>query len=205
MNVAEVTDLLRYASTLDRWLRTTDPEAGQLMVAGWTDMLASVPYAVARETVLRHYSVHQERTIQPGDILDAYRESLRAQTAAEVLEQAAELREAEVGPRPLMGAWMREVLAAIRAGEAPESVPFPAMLPPLSPSAEAWQRRCAFPSICACSHTECRGGWLDVEVEVSNTLGRSYPAVKRCPVCSDGILMAQERGIARRPRAGARR
>lgn len=65
---------------------------------------------------------------------------------------------------------------------------------------EAWVRRCAFHTICACSHTECWGGFLDEETTVTNDLGREYPAVKRCPTCVDGIIMAEERGIARRPR-----
>jgi hypothetical protein len=196
---AEVSDLLRYAATLDRWLKQSDPEAGQLMVAGWTDMLAAVPYAVAREAVQRHYSVHQERTIQPGDLLDAYRETLRAKTAEEVLQQTAELNAAAPGPRQGMGLWMRDVLAAVRAGLPAESVPIPAGTS-VTPAQDAWQRRCAFPNICACSHTECRAGWLDQPATVVNSLGRSYEAAKRCPVCTDGILMAQERGIARKPR-----
>jgi hypothetical protein len=202
VNSVEVRDLLSYAASLDRWLRTSDPEAAELMLTGWAELLASVPYAVAREAVQRHYSVHQERTVTPGDLLDAWRESLRTDSSAEALRAPR----TDGGPARNVGTYLRAVQDAVAAGQPVESVP----VPPgeqLSDTADAWSRRCSFHTICACSHRKCRGGWLDEETTVTNGQGATYPAVRRCPVCVDGILMAEERGIARKPRraAGARR
>lgn len=159
MTPDEVSGLLRYAATLDRWLYQSSTEDGALMITGWSDMLGQVPLEVAREAARRHYAEPGARTLTPGDILGAHRDAVREESA--------------------------------RQGKS-------------TPTSEAWERRCSFHTICACSHTECWGGFLDEEVTVTNALGREYPAVKRCPVCVDGILMAEERGIARRPRPAAR-
>lgn len=202
MKPEEVADLLRYASTLDRWLRASDQESGQMMVAGWSNMLAAVPATAAQATVLAHYSQANARTLTPGDILSAWRDQELRETRTVADKEA---RTPRTGGQ-LLGVYLRRVLEVVRGGGRVEDVPVPSGSG-LTPAAEAWARRCAYPTICACSHTECRAGWLDVETSVVNGLGDTYPAVRRCPVCADGLLMAEEKGIARKPSkySGARR
>lgn len=203
MTPGEVADLLRYCSSLDGWLKQTSPEEGAVMVAGWGTILEHVPADVAMSCARRHYSVEGARTIQPGDILGAWRDQLRVATREQDEGERRELAAAEFQEEVPVGsgaAYVREMLHAMSEGKDPGTVKRPAGVPVLTADQEERSRRCVYYSICACTHTECRGGFLDEEVTVVNGLGRKYPAVKRCPNCNDALLMAEERGIARKPR-----
>lgn len=201
MSPTELTDLLRYASSLDHWLKQTSPEEGAVMVAGWATILEPVPIQHAMDTVRRHYSQAEARTIQPGDILGAWHAQRRQEAAAELSTRERELPGLEVDPS--ISHYLHEVLAASRRGEGLESVPRPPAVQFLTSSQSAWSRRCVYHAICVCDHTDCRDGWLDEESVITNNMGRNYPAVRRCPHCNDALLMAEERGIAKKPSKAA--
>lgn len=211
MTPAEVTDLLRYASSLDQWLRQTNPEEGAVMVVGWASILEPVDAAGAMAYVRRHYSEPGARTLTPGDVLGDWHDRRRASAAEETA--AAEL-EARTVPGTLMpmvavSDYLRDVMEAVRAGLSWDSVARPKGVGRgLTPHADELSRRCCYHTLCACDHKACRDGWLDEPGAVTNTLGRTYEAVQRCPHCLDALKMAEERGIAKKPRrtpVGARR
>lgn len=200
--------LLSYAGSLDPWMGQTSPDEAAIMVIGWADLLTPVPFDVAQGAVKRHYSEPGARSIQPGDVLGAWHEHRRVEARESSYAVDATVPQTLAGVTPVarsMAAYLRECLEVAGAGGDVLTVPRPAAYR-LSPSAEDRERACAFPKICACSHTECRGGFLDAEEHVTSTLGQRYPAVRFCPVCADGLLMAVEQGVARKPSAaGARR
>jgi hypothetical protein len=205
----ETAGVLRYAATLDPWLGQTSIEEGAVMVTGWTDMLTAVDPQVAMDAVRAHYAEAGVRSIQPGDVLAAWRRHLTAQaaereTAERTAVQAVHAAQVVRGFGGSLGTYLRECLDTVAGGGRVEDVALPEGRPRLDEHTDRWQRRCTFHTICACSHTEYRAGFLDAETTITDAHGREHPAVRRCVVCADGILMAQERGIARRPRPGRR-
>lgn len=202
MSPAEVADLLRYCSALDPWLKQTSPEEGAVMVGGWATILAHVPADHAMRYAQVHYSQGNARTITPGDVLADYHDTVRAEQAA---AEEAEVRElATVGAGDLLGgsgaaAYLRDLASAHAAGRDLSTVPRPATVRVLPVDADVRGRRCVYHALCACDHTRCRGGWSDDEAVVVNALGRSYPAVQRCLHCQDALIMAEERGVAKKP------
>lgn len=100
---------------------------------------------------------------------------------------------------PSVSAYLHDVLQAVQAGRHPSTVMRPGGVKTLSPLADERSRRCGS-EICVCTHTECRAGWLDVEVEHVNTLGLRYSQVQRCPSCMDAVTMAQEPAMRGRRR-----
>lgn len=209
MSPHETADLLRYAASLDRWLKETDPESAQMMVAGWSSMLGEVPLDWAQRAVRDHYAQPEARTIMPGDLLHGWldaarRDRQREQDAAHRVEVQKELSVGDAVPTVFGSAtqYLTDMMAAVARGEDPSTVVRPAgvRVLNLSPEADARSRACRFPSICLCTHLECRDGWLDQDGVRVNSQGKSYPAAQRCPMCEEGMVMAQERGVARRPR-----
>jgi hypothetical protein len=208
---AEVADLLRFCSTLDPWLGKVTPEEGGVMVGGWTVMLDAMPADVAMRAAKAHYSHGGERTLTPGDLLDywaAQRGQAHAEQTAVSVQQALD---AGAGPAVLFGSgreYLADMMAVVAQGGDPSTVTRPAgvRVRMLSPEAEARERACRFPDICVCTHLECRDGWLDAETTRRSVLGQDCLQATRCPQCNDGLLMAVEKGVARKPRrtAGAR-
>lgn len=60
------------------------------------------------------------------------------------------------------------------------------------------EKRCAFHDHCACTHTECTEGWLDVEQPEPRRGDPDRTVVARCPNCRDAMLMADELAPKRR-------
>lgn len=213
MNAQEVADLLRFCSSVDPWLKQTSPEEGAVMVGGWALMLEAMPADVAMRAARLHYSTGEARTLTPGDLLDVWATSRKREHQASVdaaarVEVQQELEGAVPGVFGSAAPYLADMMAAVARGEDPATIPTPAgvRVRNLSPEGEARERQCAFPSICVCTHLECRDGWLDVEEVRVNALGKAYPAVRKCPRCDDGLQMAVERGLVRKPRrtTGAR-
>ena len=212
MTPQETTLLLSYCAGLDPWLKSFAPDEAAMTLAGWSDLLGAVPLEFAKATAKRHYSHPDARTLTPGEVLSLWNaERRRAQTLAERDERAATALELNAGTAevqtviPAGGAteYLEALAEAIAAGKDPRSVPRPAGVRVLSPVGDVASRRCRHHDICACTHTECRDGWLDVETTVVNGNGASYPAVERCPNCEDAGKMADELG--RTKTAGRRR
>lgn len=213
MTPEETSDLLRYAASLDRWLKESDREAAQMMVAGWTSVLLPVPKDLAMAAVRDHYAQPEARTIQPGDILGVWRDHVSREQRA--LDVAAE-REDAVALRTGMqeaiavgnaGVYLAAMHEAIAQGLDPSTVTPPAGVRIMrrTPEQEARERRCVFHTICVCTHLECWAGFLDQPTTITNAHGKVYPAVARCPRCDDAVQMAQERGLVKRPRRMATR
>lgn len=210
MTPVEVSDLLRFCSSVDPWLKQTSPEEGAVMVAGWGLLLEHVPAEFAMREARAHYSQGEARTITPGDLLTAWQVRQRREQQAETdaaharsIQQALDAGEGlgEVvfgsGAR-----YLADMMAAVERGEDPRTVPRPAgvRVRTLSPEAEARERACPWPDLCACTHLECRHGFLDEEETRVNGQGKVYPAVRRCPNCEDAVKMAEDRGLIRKPR-----
>jgi hypothetical protein len=208
VNPNEVGDLLRFCSSVDPWLKQTSPEEGAVMVGGWGMLLEAVPADVAMRAARAHYSAGDARTITPGDLIDAWATVRRRDQQADTdevqrRETAVAIGDVELAPVFGSGAqYLADMMAAVERGEDPATVTRPAgvRVRTLSPEGEARERACRFPDICACTHLECRDGWLDEPGVRTNNLGRSYEAAQKCPQCEDGVLMAIEKGIARKPR-----
>lgn len=210
MTPAEVGDLLRFCSTVDPWLKATSPEEGAVMVGGWAIMLEAMPADVAIRAAKDHYSHGGERTITPGDLLDYWAAHRKAATEPVALSVQQAL-DAGDGPAVMFGSgsqYLADMMAVVAQGGDPATVVRPSgvRVRMLSPDGEAKERACRFPDICACTHLECRDGWLDAETTRRSVLGQDCLQATRCPQCQDGLLMAIERGVARKPRrtAGAR-
>lgn len=215
MSPVEVRTLLSGAAALDRFLASTPPEMAAEMETGWAGILRDVPLGFAQSVIRGHYSVADVRTVTPGDIMGAWTAERRrtAQAATDAELRAAEApNEAQIGARavqeaiPAGGAmsYLRDLAAALDAGRPASSVPRPAGVRVLSPKAEEISRRCRFPDLCVCTHTECRDGWVDEPVDKVNALGMHYEAAARCPQCYDALQMAETTGRLRKPRRAGR-
>lgn len=211
MTPPEVADLLRFCSTLDTWLGKVTPEEATVMIGGWTVMLEAMPADVAMRACKAHYSHGGERTVTPGDLLDywaAHRAAARTDDQAVSVQQALDAGPDTPGIFGSATAYLADMMAVVAQGGDPSTVVRPAgvRVRSLSPAAEAKERACRFPDICVCTHLECRDGWLDAETTRRSALHQDCAQATRCPQCNDGLLMAIERGVARKPRrtAGAR-
>lgn len=216
MNTEETNLLLSYCAGLDQWLKATSPDEAAMMLAGWTDMLSDVPLEFGQRFARDHYSRADARTLTPGEMLSGWRSRLKRETAtrerderraagAAVLE-ASGVAEALQEAIPMAGAseYLERLQAALAAGHDPRSVKRPASVRVLSLEGDVASRRCRFHDVCVCTHTECRDGWLDAEQTITNSIGRKYDAVERCPICEEAQTMAEETGRARRPAAAGR-
>lgn len=209
MSPDEVRSLLSYASSVDQWLKASDPGMASAMVEGWASLLGDVPADFAMRVARTHYAQGGARTLQPGDVAAAWaerrREAQQRTDEVEVRALAAAAQEAlPVGAGA--SAYLRDLAAAAAAGRDLSTVPRPATVRVLPHDADVRGRRCVYHALCACDHEHCRDGWADDEARVVNALGRSYPAAQRCLHCQDALIMAEERGVARKPsRTAARR
>lgn len=212
MSPQETTALLSYCAGLDQWLKATGPDEAAMMAAGWSDLLRDVPLDFARGHVRSHYGNADARTIQPGDMLSAWRADRRR---AEQLHDRDERRELAapllsdaavqgVIPGPGATEYLAALRVAVESGKDPRKVSRPAAVRVLSLEGDVASRRCRFHDVCVCTHTECRDGWLDIESTIVNAAGRRYAAVERCPVCGEAQSMAEETGRARRPATSRR-
>lgn len=197
--------LLAYLVALDPRLRASDEGTAAIRTKAWAKLLDEVDPGYAMRFVELAYSEPREWALQPAEILQGWRTAQAdARTAEETLwrEKYPDRRKSSA----VMQAYIRKVWAAIQGGKSFDTVPRPVgLVVQLSPEADARERRCVYHRICACEHIQCRDGLLDEEVVLVNGLGVSYPAVKRCPFCNDALLMAEERGLAKRPGVGVRR
>lgn len=209
MNPTEVRTLLSFCASVDHWLRASDQDAAALMLAGWTDLLSDVPADYAMTAAREHYRTHSGRTIQPADVLASWTAHRREEQRT---EEQAHRRDAAALPAPQetlvpVGTgvdYLRAMLAATAAGRDPGTVPRPAGVRVLSRDADLRSRRCVYHDLCACDHETCRDGFRDDPVVIVNGLGREYEGVRRCPFCLDALRLAEDRGRAKRPRAGGR-
>lgn len=207
MNREQVGVVLASAAAIDPRLAARDPETAELRHTGWWHILAEVPFPFAMDYLRRFYSEPRDFPMQPAEILQAWREELREQrTAARAPDTEPQPTLDGGSVRPSMIAWLREAWAAGAEGRDPKSVPVPLGGPfNRTSDADRRSRQCIYPDLCACSHTECRDGWLDAETTRTTDVGVATPAVERCPHCKDALTMAEERGIAKRPRGVGRR
>lgn len=210
MTPQETADLLRYCAGVDQWLKATSHDEAAVMVAGWADLLADVPGDFAARVARTHYRQPDARTLQPGDVTGAW-EAHRRRQASQADQAARRAEPVPIGPDqdaiPVgSGAqYVREMVAAIAAGRDPRQVPRPAGLRILTAAAAARSRRCVFHDICACDHEKCRDGFLDEPTTITNVHGKEYEAVRRCGHCADALLMAEDRGRAKKPSRAGRR
>jgi hypothetical protein len=207
MTAQHVEALLALLVSLDPRLRAPDPGTAEIRVSAWTSLLAEVPPTFAVRFAERAYQEVRDWPLVPAEILTAWREEQRetAQAQGEALFGDDRYRQRRSGWSAEVVDYCLAVMAAVQAGLPAESVERP-VLPErhLTPAQEAWQRRCTFHTICACDHTRCRDGWLDVE-ETTEALFGTYPVVVRCPHCEDATRMAVEQGLAKKPSQRPRR
>lgn len=210
MTDGHVEALLALLVSLDPRMRAPDEATAKIRVRAWSTLLAEVDPAYAVRYAEHAYQEVRDWPLQPAEILQAWR-SEQVETAE---HQGDELFgddgvrrwSSSLGWEPAMIDYLRDVLAAAERGEDVLSVPRPqTTVKPLTAAQDAWQRRCAYHRICACDHTECRDGILDAEETIIGWNGHSYLTNRRCPHCNDALLMAIERGIAKRPSQHARR
>jgi hypothetical protein len=159
--------------------------------------------------VTRYYTVEREWPLQIGAIVQAWKGEQRVQEARERDPMEA-LREHRNAPP-----WFRQYALDCQAAadatgstdpltrrQAIEAVP----RPPVRDTGLAGTRaRDCGVEQCPCSHTRCRGGWLDEQTEVESH-GIIYTLAVRCRACTDAVLMREERAENRRasrPRRGA--
>ena len=210
MSRSEVALVATSAAAIDPRLATRDEASADLRNSAWFQIIGEVPIGFALDHVRAAYSEVRDWPLQPAEILQAWRQQQSAARAAEAPYVGPYEREPETldggAANPSVATWLREVREALADGKTIDSVPKPFGGPvQWTEQAIRRQRQCPYPDLCACSHTECRAGWLDVEGTVVNGLGKTYTTVQRCPHCNDALLMAIDRGIARKPRGHARR
>jgi len=206
MTEQHVDALLGFLIALDPRLSAPDETTSKIRTSAWTALLCNVDPAFAMEFSQRAYSEPRDWPLQPAEILQAWRQ--RQEETNRRAEEAHRQQHPEErrGNAARMAAYLRDVFAATQRGESFDSVPVPeGLVVTQSPEARARERRCVWWTICACDHQNCFAGYLDAEVEIENSLGAKYSAVKRCPWCGDAAVMADERGMTKRPTAGGRR
>lgn len=131
---------------------------------------------------------------------------LPARSSASLTEAVQAARAGEPVPAPKGGdgceAWSFEQALRDRAEYEADL----AAEPPCTDPADIRARACGNRRLCACSHTKCRGGFLDGDqITVKN--GRAYAAAIPCPHCDDAKRMVGESRPApkgSRARHGAR-
>jgi hypothetical protein len=204
MTEDHVRALLALLVSLDGRLRASDENSAALRTRAWSTLLAEVDPGFAVKYAEHAYQELRELAITPAEILGAWREHERlgAETAGEALFDASRYVGQQHGWDPVMVDYLRDVNAAVRAGQDPASVPLPETArKPLTAEQDAWQRRCPYHRLCACDHTACRDGFLDEEEIRVGWNGLPYPTVTRCLHCLDALKMAIETGVAKDPAA----
>lgn len=190
------TALLAYIASLDPRMIPPDPETARIRARAWWRILQDVDPVWAQRYVEHAYSQLRDFSVTVAEIRHEWL------LAAEV-DETAELREESHAPggraSQVVMDWLRACLVAGKA------LPIPEGVGRISPKLDALQRRCTYHALCACPHTHCRAGWEDAPHVVEDAQGRQREAVKRCDHCRDALLMAEERGIAKRPHGHGRR
>lgn len=202
MDREQVIGLLREIVGADGRHRPPDADSAQAKAEVWHKILADVDQRFALRFVHRYYSDAPEYAIQPGMILNAWREQqTAARTAARVAGEPSQPSLPGTPEHPSVGRFLKAVLTAVHNGIDQSTVPRPAGWQPRLVNGQDPARLCPYPDLCACEHKVCRVGWLDDEVATDHPWGgsRQHRRVKRCPHCRDALLMAEETGIAKKP------
>jgi hypothetical protein len=193
MTPTETRELLSEILAYDRRIRPPDTATAANMAAIWARGLADVPLVFAQETLDQWYArPGDNRLIGVGDLREAWRrQQARVQQAAE--DEARRSQEETIeGIVYAAPTWARAYLAACAEART-AGLPYPD--PPHQTAAagitdaERMRRRCRHHDICACSHEDCRKGWLDDEVPWLSRLTGKGSAVRRCPTCQDATKM----------------
>lgn len=187
-------------------LTSVDPRhavADELTARGkaetWAKLLnmSGVDPQWARSYVERSYREPRPQALTLGDICRAWSNVRRVEESKERVTVLPGFT--QLGKRPEWFDQFKAECDAVRsAGGDPEGVPLHAQLLKLD---ETRERRCVNHDKCVCTHTECRDGWLDQGTTVTSEHGTKYPAVRRCPMCFDVVLMQSELKPRRRARA----
>lgn len=232
MNLDEANIALAAVAVADYRLRNLPSDDAEALAHMWVRHLPDVPLEWVLGHVERHYRDADPVELTSGRVLVAYRQWQAAeQAAADMVAERQELA-GMLGIGELLkrrptwfdayrgacdeaadwdavyahrGADLQREVAHARQRVA--AVPIPSAARPVDPESPREQRarRCVFHQLCACPHTDCRDGWLDEEGTVEAANGLMYPASRRCPFCNDAVLMAVERGVAKKPSHTARR
>lgn len=176
--------VLAYAVSVDDRLRT-DESTAAARIRAWATILGDVDPAFAMQHTRWWYSRAGANRITPGEIRTAWHTQRRRE----------DNRRPAVPPPPAsppadLRGFIAAVRAAVAAGRDPGSVPPPRSAAPFTRERDRLTRRCVNWRTCPCEHYACRDGWLDMQTTVGNALGRTYPAVERCPHCHDAAMMA---------------
>jgi len=202
MTYQHVTGLLTQILALDPRIRPADADEARAKAETWHKILADVDPQFAFTVVHRYYADQPGYSITPGVIVSAWREQqTAARTAARTAEGPAQPALPGTPEHPSVAKFLKAVLAAVHAGHDQSTVPRPVGVLPKLVNGQDPQRLCQYPDLCACDHTICRDGWLDDEIATEHPWGggRQHRRIKRCPFCRDALLMAEERGIAKKP------
>lgn len=195
----QVSAILGTIVALDPRMTSPDPTTAEIRARVWHGLIGECDPDWALRFVQAAYAEPRSFPLQAAEIRAAWRDGLAARHAA---EDADRERQTLAGD-PEAWAAAFDVLRSILATGRDRVMPPTGRV--LTAEQDAWSRRCLYWRLCACSHRYCRDGWLDAEGEVTREDGRVTTGVKRCPACADSILMAEEKGIARKPNHGSRR
>lgn len=195
--------LLAFCTGVDDRFSTADPQTADARVRSWASILEGVDPQWALGFARRAYSKARDRMLTPGEIRTGWLDHVRVEDSRTVPRATG--GRLHVGPAP-EGApeTLWDYLAALRAAAArgadPTTVPRPVSARVMSRADDLRSRQCDHWRTCACDHSRCRGGFLDVEDTATNMLGLVYQTVTRCPHCQDAALMAADGTAA--PRRG---
>lgn len=200
MTLEQTAGLLTVIVSLDPRMSPPDETTAKIRVTAWWKILQEVDPLWATRYVEHAYSQLRDFPITVAEIRHEW---LRASERDETAARRDDERRSGGRATPLVMDWVRASYASVRAGG--QVLPIPAGVGRLSPEADLRQRRCRFHTLCACPHTHCRDGWEDAPHEIRDAMDRPHEAVKRCAQCNDALLMAEERGTAKRPHGHGRR
>ena len=193
----QVRAILATIVALDPRMTAPDAATATIRARVWHDLIGECDPDWALRFVQRAYAEPRPFPLTPAEIRAAWRDGLADQHAAVDAERDREVIDRDPA------AWSQAfdtLRTLLRGGTATMRSTGRV----LTAEQDAWSRRCLYWRLCACSHRYCRDGWLDAEGEVTRQDGSTSPGVVRCPACRDGILIAEEKGIAK-PLRGTRR
>ncbi len=185
---------------LDSRMTALDADTAKLRIRAWWRILQDVDPAWAMRYVEHAYSQLRDFPITPAEIRTEW---LRASERDETVTAREEIQGSGGRATPVVMDWLRASWLSLTSGG--PVLPIPEGVGRLSDAADRRGRRCVYHELCACPHTHCRAGWEDAPHVIRNGQDREYEAVKRCEMCRDALLMAEERGIAKRPQSHGRR
>lgn len=188
--------LLMLLTALDNRHQTGDEMSTRGKAETWARVLGDADPEWVRRFVERAYSDPRPYPLSVGDIRRGWDNHKRVQVAKDTTPDVSlpGLPRGVWAKRPPWFDQYRRDCDAVRAqGGDPAGVPLPFTPMRFDDSRE---RRCVNWETCACTHTECRRGFLDEETPE----GR----VRRCHLCVEAAEMKQELAPPRR-RTGARR